>query len=228
MNRTLPLVLCLGVSCGGTGATRVTFPVDVARAEEALVTNSGWTVTLTSARAHLEGVRFFSGEALQVRRPRWLAALAPIAWAHPGHYVEGEARGELLTPLEVDLLAEAPTPWGEAEGLTGHVGSQQLTYGARGLEVAGVAEKDGATVAFSAHFTPEKPIAGSAFTHELTTAPGTAQLRVRFSRVFARVDFALVGSGAEPLDESSPAFNGYVRGVDDSGAYFTNWKEAER
>lgn len=226
------LCICLSLfvlSCGGgTERTRRTFPVEVTASRAALITDSGWTVTLTKATAHLSTVRFFSGPAQVVQStPWWHRALISSAYAHPGHYVPGEALGEVLTPVDVDLLAAAPTEWGTADAVTGTYGSLQLGFAETGLEVEGTATKGSDTVTFSARFTPPAPLEGASFPHEMTTAPGRVQLSFDLAVIFSRIDFALVGSGAQPLDPMSPAFNGYARGIEDVSAYVTTWKEAE-
>ncbi len=213
------------LSCTGTESVRVTFPVEVTAKSEQLTTTSGWNVTLTSATAELSAIRFFSGDALEVRAPWWRNALVGTAYAHPGHYEEGDALGELLAGLTVDLLASEPVAWGTADGVTGDIRSQELTFGAGGLSLEGVAEKDGTQVAFAVQHTPSSPVSGAKFEHTLTTAKGTAHLQLDLQRILTQVDFAQTGSSAEPIDETSPAWNGYVRGVTSAAAYLTTWKE---
>lgn len=225
MNRLIVLTCLSLVSCGGTERTRTSFPVQVGATSTGLVTDSGWTVTLTKATAHLASVRFFSGQAQHVRAtPWWQQALISNAYAHPGHYVPGEALGEVLAVLDVDLLA-APIEWGVADAVTGDYGSLQLGYAEGGLEVEGTATKGADTVSFSARFTPPAPLEGASFAHEMMTAPGHVELQFDLSVIFSRIDFARVGSSAKPLDTMSPAFNGYARGIEDVSAYATIWKE---
>lgn len=227
MTRRVPVVmvvLVLLAACGGTARTRRTFPVVVSAKTDAMVTDSGWTVTLTSARVSLSGARFFSGEVPVVRRFDPLGWLVPSAWAHPGHYMPGEALAELLTPLEVDLLA-GDAAWGTASAVTGDYGSLQLTLGASGLRLAGTATKGADTVTFdTGGFTPPSPIDGVPFHHAMDTAPGRVRLALDLAAVVTRMDFAYVGAGPSPLDTSSPAFNGFARGVEDASAYVTTWE----
>lgn len=221
------LSLSVFCACGAmTERQRRSFPVEVAGSAAPLTTDSGWTVTLTRATAHLETLRFYSGQAQHVRAaPWWRSLLVSTAYAHPGHYVQGEALGEVLTAVDVDLLAATPTFWGTADAVTGGYGSAQVGYAAGGLEVEGVATKNGQTVEFAATFTPPAPLEGASFSHEMTTAAGRVLVQVDLAVVFSRIDFALVGSGAKPLDTMSPAFNGYARGVEDVSAYVTTWKD---
>lgn len=214
-------------SCGGTEQSRRIFPIAVTGTHQAIVTDSGWSVTLTRAHAHLEAVRFFSGKVLLSRRPApwWKELWIGTAWAHPGHYVPGEALGERVASLDVDLLASEPAAWGDASAVTGTYGSAQLTYGAPGFELEGTATKNGTSITFSAQFTPPTAVAGVRFEHEMTTAPGAVAVELDLSAILSRVDFAQIGASAKPLDPSSPAFNGLGRGVEDTSAYVFTWKE---
>lgn len=227
MRRLTWLVVAVSLaSCGGTARTRRTFPVVVSAAPGALVTDSGWAVTLSSASVALSAGRFFSGAAVVSWRPParpwdWLWG---TAWAHPGHYVPGEALGEVLAPVTVDLLA-GDTPWGTADAVTGPYGSFELTLGAGGVRLAGTATKGGQTVAFdTGAFTPPAPIEGIPFARDLDTAAGQVRVAVDLAVVLSRVDFSQVGTGAAPLDQASPAFNGFGRGVLDATAYRLSWE----
>lgn len=221
------LFLCLLLAaCGGTERTRRTFPVEVSGSTAPLLTDSGWSVTLSKASLHLEALRFFEGKVVLARaQPWWRGLLVSSAWAHPGHYVPGEALGELVLPLDVDLLATTPTAWGTASAVTGEYGSAQVTLGGAGLELVGVATKGGASVEFSAQFLPSEALEGARFDQLMTTASGVVQVQLDLQVVLSRMDFAQVGSGAKPLDTASPAFNGLGRGVEDTSAWVLSWKE---
>lgn len=211
----------------GTEHTRRTFPVELVGQRAApLVTDSGWSVSLSKATVHLESVRFFEGQVLVTRRaPWWRSLLISEAWAHPGHYQPGEALGELLSPLELDLLAAEPTVWGEANAITGSLGSVQLGFAPGGLQVEGTASRAGQSVDFSGQFEPGEALEGIAFDHELTTAPGSVLLRLDLQALLSRIDFAQVGVSARPIDDQSPAFNGLARGTGDAKVYLLSWKE---
>lgn len=220
------LVIASLASCGGTARTRRTFPVVVSATTGSLVTDSGWTVTLTSARLSLAGARFFSGEVPVVRRFDPLGWLVPSAWAHPGHYVPGEALAELVAPLDAELLA-GDVAWGTASAVTGDYGSLQLTLGGAGMRLTGTATKGAETVTFdTGDFAPPHPIEGVPFHHAMDTGAGRVRVAVDLAAVITRMDFAYVGAGASPLDGSSPAFNGFARGVEDASAYVTTWEVA--
>jgi hypothetical protein len=146
------------------------------------------------------------------------------AWAHPGHYVAGAALGELLQPVEVDLLAPE-TPWGDAAAVTGTYGSAQATLGAKGFRLQGSAVKGAQTVVFdTGDVMSSTAIEGIPFAHVMDTSGGQVRIAVDLAAILSRVDFAQVGAGASPLDGTSPAFNGFVRGVKDSSAYVVTWE----
>lgn len=211
------------VACSGTERTRRTFPMQVEAKSASLVTDSDWTISLTEAKASLASARFFTGKVLLSRRWSPMELVVSTAWAHPGHYQQGEALGELLMPLEVDLLSGAATPWGTANAVTGDYGSVQLGYGAAGLRVKGTATKGGTSVPFTASFTPAAPLEGLQFEQVMTTAPGVATISFDLHTLLSRMDFSQVGASATPLDTASVAFNGYARGIEDTTSYTTTW-----
>lgn len=225
LRRIVSLAMVACFSCGGTGRTRRTFPLVVSMEPGALVTDTGWRVTLTQATVSLASVRFFSGEVPAIsRRLSPLDFLVSTAWAHPGHYVPGEALGELLTPVDVDLLA-GDTPWGTVNAVTGPYGSLQLMLGSAGLRLRGTASRDTQAVVFDTPgFAPPTPIDAIAFSHQMGTSAGYVRLAFDLNAVVSRMDFAQVGAGANPLDPMSPCFNGFARGVQDSSAYRAAWE----
>ena len=221
MKSWLVLSCLVLAACGGTERSAITFPVTVKGNTANLVTDSGWTVTLSKATAHVEALRFFEGKVLLSRRspPWWDGLLISTAYAHPGHYIPGEALGELIAPLDVDLLAATPASWGTAAGVTADYGSAKVTFGGTGVELTGTATRDGQSVAFSGTFLPAIEIEGIKYEATMTTTPGAVEMAIDLSVLLSRIDFSLVGSSASPLDPTSPAFNGFARGVEDTSAY---------
>jgi hypothetical protein len=208
------------MACGGTSRTRTTFPVEVAAVgREGLTTDSGWAVTLTKATVSLGAVRFFTGKVLIGRRFDPWSMVWSTAWAHPGHYQQGEAVGELVQNADIDLL-EGPVAWGTANAVTGDYGSMQLTYAAQGLRLAGFATKAGQRIDFEATtMMPAKPLEGIAFDRVMTTEKGVVRVAFDFNVILSRVDFSAIGMSAAPLDPASPAANGLNRGLLDTTAY---------
>jgi hypothetical protein len=138
--------------------------------------------------------------------------------------VPGEALGELVAPLVVDLLG-APVPWGDVQALTGEHGSMQLTFASAGLELAGTATKGGQTVTFTAQFTPPIALEGIRAEHVVSLARTPAEVRIELGVLLSRIDFSLTGTSTAPLDPNSPAFNGLGRGIEDTSSYLITWKE---
>jgi hypothetical protein len=223
----LPFVVVSLLFCAcGTEHTRLSFPVEISGDATDLLTDSGWSVSATKATAHLSTLRFFEGKVLVAQRsPWWRSLLVSEAWAHPGHYIPGEAMAELLTPLELDLLATSPTAWGTADGITGDYGSAELGFEPLGIELEGSATKGAQTIDFATHFAPRHALEGLRFDREMTSAPGTVSLSISLKVIVSRMDFAQLGASAKPLDDTSPAFNGFSRGVDDTSGYLITWKE---
>lgn len=221
MRRLWLVVLLLG--CGGAAQKRRTFEVDLASTAVGQAPNDkGWAVTLSSAEAVVGPIRFFEGKAAFARRgPRFdpWSLVVSTAWAHPGHYVAGEARAELLVSTKVDLLKNGPLLLGTADAVTGEYGSFQLTL--KDVRLKGSATKEGRTVQFdTGAFSPAAPLDGLKFEAELQDQPGTAHLRVKLAVLFARIDFDKgAGSPATEFPPASEAFNAFTRGVLDASAY---------
>src|SRR5438046_408825 len=92
--------------CGGpdtTGHRRTSFAV-VARGLVADgVTSAGWHVTLERAAVAIGPVRWYEGPPLFGRRLRDRIQGIGLAYAHPGHYVPGEALADTTVQRVVDL-----------------------------------------------------------------------------------------------------------------------------
>lgn len=228
---TLAVVVLFVLSCGTPAEVRRTFPVEVTGALGAGAPNDfGWTVALTQATVQVSSVRFFAGKVLLSRRFDPWSLVVGTAWAHPGHYIPGEALGELLKPVNVDLLATTPQMLGEANATTGDYGSLELTMAAPGIHLAGTATKGGVTVRFdSSAFVPARAIEGIKFDRVLGSETGKVRIALDLADLLARCDFAAAGTvGADgvtvfALDQE--AFNGFARGVQDTGAYIVTWEQ---
>lgn len=128
---TAPLFAACEAEADSTTGRRVVLAVRVARVEPTFVTKEGWQVSLSRALVSLASLTFFEGETLFAahaprRKPSPFARLVPVAHAHPGHYVAGEARGEYLVPTVVDLLAGATL--GEGSGVSGMYRSARVAF----------------------------------------------------------------------------------------------------
>jgi hypothetical protein len=118
------------ISCAADEAPRVTALVTVdATRLPSVMTDLGWSVTVTEARAALTGLQFtVAGEVHTASvGERILDLVIPRASAHPGHYLGGEVTGELTGRFVVDWLAEAPQTLGQAILLEGTYDAANFT-----------------------------------------------------------------------------------------------------
>lgn len=127
-------------SSGESGTTGRTITlktrVDVTDELTLPTTNAlGWDVTITKAYLSVGALYYYSGDPVlsQHLTPRqsafaWLGdLLVNPAYAHPGHYIEGAATGQMLKPVTVDLLG-GTTALSDGEGVTGTTNSARFTW----------------------------------------------------------------------------------------------------
>ncbi|MGE6763810.1 hypothetical protein ACQKGO_37720 [Corallococcus interemptor] len=235
-------VALLSLGCGDkTEAERRTFAVTMTATAPTAPNEYGWTVTPEAARLSVGSVRFFEGRVLLSRRFDWYSLIGGTANAHPGHYVPGDALGEVLTPQTVDLLAGGNL--GEANAVTGSYGSLELTLvtptaatdaqnllGGHHAHVRGTAtHTSGATVRFDAVVDLPKAIEGVRFERDLQQEAGHVRIAVDLGTWMDRIDFATASlpdaAGVSTFPAGSQAQNGLVRGVEDTSAYVVTWVE---
>ncbi|MBN8230051.1 hypothetical protein JYK02_21280 [Corallococcus macrosporus] len=239
------IVALLSLGCGGkTEAERRTFTVTMTATAPTAPNEYGWTVTPEAARLSVGSVRFFEGRVLlSSRAPRfdWYSLIGGTANAHPGHYVPGDALGEVLNAQTVDLLEGATL--GDANAVTGAYGSLELTLvtptaatdAQDALEghharVRGTAKHtSGATVRFDATVDLPKAIEGVRFERDLQKEAGFVRIAVDLGKWMDRIDFATASppdaAGVSTFPAGSQAQNGLVRGVEDTSAYVVTWVE---
>jgi hypothetical protein len=239
------LLLVFLASCG-TGAQRRTFPVEMTLQPMTGPNERGWTVTPEALHVSVGPVRFYEGHVLLSHRaPRFdpFLLLGGTAWAHPGHYLPGDAMAEVLSTTVVDLLAASPTVLGEANAVTGDYGSMELTLpvptatgdavaplGGHAVRVRGTAtHTDGRRVRFDAALDLPKPIEGIRFERSLAQEVGRVRITVDLNTWLGRIDFATASpadaAGVSTFPIGSQAMNALVRGVEDTGAYVVTWVE---
>ncbi|WP_158626578.1 hypothetical protein [Corallococcus interemptor] len=235
-------VALLSLGCGDkTEAERRTFAVTMTATAPTAPNEYGWTVTPEAAQLSVGSVRFFEGRVLLSRRFDWYSLIGGTANAHPGHYVPGDALGEVLTPQTVDLLAGGNL--GEANAVTGSYGSLELTLvtptaatdaqnllGGHQAHVRGTAtHTSGATVRFDAVVDLPKAIEGVRFERDLQKEAGHVRIAVDLGTWMDRIDFATASlpdaAGVSTFPAGSQAQNGLVRGVEDTSAYVVTWVE---
>lgn len=252
--RIILTLLLVVPACGsGGGQQRTSFELVAGGAEPAaeFVNDWDWSITLDSALLAIGPIYFFDGEPLLTRRRaparfrladllRWLSPVG-TAHAHPGHYVAGQALGQLLEQRVVDLLAATPTTLGTVEGVTGAYNSARIDLhpaaadngeglGAHTLLVSGQATRPGdEPVAFTGLLDSEQQIVGTPCLVDIDGGAGRMTLAVDFRIWFKRVQFETL---AEPRDDGryhftdatdSQAYNALVRGVESTGAFSFGW-----
>ncbi|MCP3104018.1 hypothetical protein LZ198_34605 [Myxococcus sp. K15C18031901] len=247
LTRALALAAA-SLTLGGcdSGAERRVFGVEVAAQALSTEPNErGWSVQLERAHVSVGPVRFYEGRVLLSRRaPRfdWYSLLGGTAHAHPGHYVPGDALGEVLVTRTVDLLGE-PTSLGDASAVTGEYGSMELslpaptaTTDAQGaltghaVRLAGTARNaDGGSVRFDVVTDLPAPVAGVRFEKSLGMEAGHVRITVDLRKWVDRIDFATATDpdtdGIYTFPAESQASNALVRGVEDTTAYVVTWEE---
>lgn len=153
------LLLAFWVGCSPSEeAETVSHPLHVDGAGVgAVVSDLGYTVTLTEARAVLTEVQFTRSVAV-VAGGRWrpLSWLIGTAHAHPGHGEGGAVVGELPGTHVVDWIGQSGATIGDAS-LIGEANALRFLFaegadGAASMHVAGVASKDGVDHPFEADF----------------------------------------------------------------------------
>lgn len=210
----------------------------------AFVTNSGWSVQLTKARLSLRALYYFDGDPAFARRTPsrrlQLARLSglSVARAHPGHYVAGEALGQMTQASVVDLLAGS-SALALGQGITGRYKSARVELAAatngeldgQVARVEGVAVKDQARVHFLlsasladlARNVKDGRIDGCTFDEAEVESDGTVRLTLHTSVWFKLVDFTGVAPGSveQPtaITPETPAQIAFAVGLVQLNAY---------
>ena len=256
LTSTLLLVLPGVAGCGEDGAEdatsgrRITLRTraEAASPGEPFTTGLGWKVTLKEAILATGPLYYFDGAPPLARAPRAprgrLAAwFGPsLAWAHPGHYVPGNARGQVLDPWTVDLFA-GPADLPSGDGITGLYRSGRVSFAAPsagplaaslGSTVAaasGTAEKDGTLIHFRVSTdlatlstrAPQGHVDGCVFEEIDVQAEGTVTLTIRPSVWFNLVDFSAVAPGTPEaptaINPGENAHLGFLTGLAQLSAY---------
>jgi hypothetical protein len=233
-------VLLAGCSsnAGGSGTTGTTVTLktvvvvkgDLAQPK----TNAlGWSVTVTRAYLSVGPLYYFAGDPLLsvrdglMRSRTWARLFDRIerpAYAHPGHYIHGDAMGQMTTPITIDLLGGQAT-LATGTGVTGTANSARFTWqsppaGDKAAELGGhvvltegVATKGQDTIRFVANADRgdvldgdgEPKVDGCAFgaspgvVGANVDGDGTVTLTLVPTVWFDQVDFSYVlpGSGAD-------------------------------
>lgn len=263
--RTLRCWLALSLSvwfgaCGSGTTTGhpVTLETEIvadSAIDEGFETQTGWSVEIDTVALSLAALYYFDGEpAFAQREPssvwqRLAALLGPsLAYAHPGHYVAGMARGEMIEPAALTLTS-SPHALGVGQGLSGWLrsgrfafaasaGDQPLLEGAAAY-VRGRASKGEQTVHFVltatleeiAQNASEAQIGGAVFDEVEVRADGTVTVTVLPQVWLNLVHFDALdpGSAEEPtqVSASDDAQLAFAVGLAQRSAYHFSYR-AER
>lgn len=259
----MTFVLCLGggsvlasavgaCSSDGEGTTgkRLALTAKVTASAGATVpfTNAmGWSVQLTKAFVATGALYYYDGAPIFSRveprlldRVRALVAV-PVAFAHPGHYVPGNALGEWLSPSSVDL--RAPSVLGVGQGVTGVARSGSFSFatpasgpfaaelGSHVAVLEGTGTKDGVIRAFRAEIdaadvanTEGLPaVEGCPFVETSLERDGVVTVELEVERWFDQVEFDSLPETPDGAPKVMPADaigrNELVRGMKEGIGY---------
>jgi len=250
------LALLCGISlvaCGNDETTgkRVilrTRVVPDAEAQLGFTTLTGWNIKLTKAALATGPLYYFDGSPAFVmfKPPSYWQRVGNLfeskAFAHPGHYAAGVAKGQMLTEFSVDLLApETLLPTGQ--GVSGLVRSATFAFaapiagaalpvlGANSVVVAGLAQKDEKKIHFTAATdiatiasrTRDGLVEGCTFDTTTIKGNGLVTVKVKPHIWFNLVDFSTLAAGTEEaptaIDPGSTAQIAFTLGVVQLSAY---------
>ncbi|MCU0684645.1 MAG: hypothetical protein MUF34_20765 [Polyangiaceae bacterium] len=230
------------------GAQRVTLAtraISEGQGTGPFTTSTNWTVTLTHAQVSLGALYYFDGEPVLSRlgptkapgRRGWPFGVRN-AFAHPGHYLPGNAVGQMLQASTFDLSA-GDTALPAGDGLTGAFRSAKVVFaapadGGAAISIEGRAEQGALAHAFTAAFTAdelraeegatESAVEGCAFETAEVRGDGTVTIVVHPAVWLDQVDFselpaAAAGAPATPLPADSSARRALLRGLKKGLAY---------
>jgi hypothetical protein len=244
---------CSSSDGSGTSGKRVQLDVKITGGPEmkqAFTNAQGWSIALSKVELSTGALYFYEGATIfswapPKKTPRdraWEALGVRTAWAHPGHYVPGEARGEMLTATSVDLKA-GDAALGAGDGVSGLTRSATFTFqspptGPQAASLAGhvavvegTATKGGETRVFRAEIdaadvanTKGAPqVEGCPFAEADMQRDGTVTLAVKAPLWFDQVEFDSVPKSADGkpvlVPATSIARNQLVRGMKAGDAY---------
>jgi hypothetical protein len=205
----------------------------------------GWTIELRTLQIATGALYYFEGATIFASaKPTWLDRVLGIgvAHAHPGHYVEGTARGEMRTAGTWDLM-KGEVAMAAGAGVSGTTrsatfgfgippqGPLAIVLGANVIVVEGVASKGTNSRNFRAEILGDDvkeasgvtSVLGCEFTEVDMQANGLVRVSVHPKRWFEQVEFDDVqpGEAAKPtlLAVDGLARKQLIRGVKQGDAY---------
>lgn len=246
-------------ACGGDGGdtttgARVVLHTEIVAddgVEAPFVNAFGWSIQLSKALISVGPLYFFDGAPIFSKlellpsepTSPWQDVLGlRVAHAHPGHYQQGNAMGQVLGSTAVDLALGA-TPMIDGDGVTGSyrsgrfswvfpaVGPEAAGLGTAAILVEGSGTKDGKTRIFRMIATKEDvldsynepKIDGCAFQETDVQGSGTVSVHILPSIWLdqAELEFVAESTDGEPveLQDGEEAQRAFERGVKKGTAY---------
>lgn len=231
--------------CGDdtTGRSRITVDAVMRGTDAMLTTSTGWAVQIEEARIVVGPLRWYEGTALFGRNLLERALGLSVAYAHPGHYVAGEALADITSRRVVDLLQPGGVSLTQGSGVTGLAQSAAIelrpaeatlpdaaTLRGGTLYLRATATKDGRTVRFDC---------APALTHVVQGIPaigdmnqsGRWDITVDVGAWIDRSDFSMVPDPATPgavvtLGEGQP-LNAVTRTAPAASGFRFTWVSAD-
>ncbi len=219
-----------------TGRVRVTFPVTVRGINPTSDNARGWRVVVEEALVAAGPLRWYEGPPIFARRLFQFG----VAFAHPGHYVPGEALADITSQRVVDLTAASPTLLEGATGVSGDALSATFELrppgsalgpsatGLHGLALwtRGTATRAGVTVRFEGGVAVDYAVRGIPARATFASG-GSADVAVDLAQWFDRADFETLTAGADGtarINAGSEVANGLYRGATSGAAYLFSWR----
>lgn len=227
---TLGLVSALPSACssedGGTSGRRIALEVKIKSddARQGFTNAYGWRIDLDKVLVATGALYYFDGATIFSRaRPPTAPARRPVerllgiksAFAHPGHYVPGNARGQLLGASSADLRGESTL--GTGDGISGPTRSATFSFqvpsagpyaaelGAHVAVLEGKATKGAETRLFRAEIDPSDvmntknapAVEGCPFVETDMQADGVVTANVKVSMWLDQAELDLVPPSAD-------------------------------
>lgn len=233
---------CAHCGDGGdtTGRVRVTFPVAVRGINAESDSSLGWHVSVERAFVAVGPVRWYEGPPIFGLNVFERLVGVRLAYAHPGHYVPGEALADVTAQRVIDLMAPSPTALDTATGVSGEALSARIELHPPGAELGlsatplhglalwtrGTATRGGVTVRFEGGVAVDYAVRGVPARATLGPA-GSFLLSVDLAQWFDRADFSTLPPAAPgeaaPITATSEVANGLYRGATNGAAYIFAW-----
>jgi hypothetical protein len=231
--------------CGGldtTGRARTSFAVRVRGTRAEAETSAGWHITFERALVALGPLRWYEGEPVfGWRRLRSFG----LAFAHPGHYVPGEALADITAQQVVDLLAPEGVALARAEGVTGEahsatvelrpprpeLGTDATPLNGATLWLRGTARRGETVVRFEGGLALDLAVTGIPARGTFDTASGEWELTLDLGAWLDRADFSTLPppSSSEEyvtIPADAQVRNALYRGATSAAPYQFTWVAA--